>query len=230
MQESFVHKNVSIKLQYTESLYVSPFSLFLEENIPDNLQGLTICDFGAGTGIIGMAGILNGSTDVVFIEKFDEHLDICSRNVRDNFSTNGDLSISIGKICPEGINFDYIFCNPASLPSFVGNDPFFYGGEFGLDMINEVIRFSDKHLKSEGHLYLLVTSILPLKMIKNSIINSGFEYKIKNKTTIPFRPHYQGIAEWVDKNNATIGNEGGYYIKKCSNYYEDIQLFDIVRV
>jgi len=197
--------------------------------MPGDLCEKTICDFGAGTGIVGIAGVLNGSTDVVFLEDFDEYLEICQSNVHTNLSSTSDLSVFVGKTCPVEKRFDYIFCNPASLPSYVGNDPFFDGGEHGLDMINEAMCFSRRHLKRDGRLYLLITSILPLNMVKNNITSHGFEYEVAGKTRIPFRHHYQGIAEWVNKNNAATGYEGGYYIKRPQGYYEEVQLFIMVK-
>lgn len=101
------------------------------------------------------------------------------------------------------------------------------GGKFGLDMIMEVIDFSQKNLTDNGTLYMIVTGILPMNIIKEKIFSCGLKYTISAKREIPFRDHYSGIITWVDSLKEKYGEMS--YIYRNGQYYEELNLFEIVR-
>ena len=122
----------------------------------------------------------------------------------------------------ERVDYDYIFCNPASLLNIVGFETFYNGGKFGIDMIEEVIEFASAKLKNKGHLYILITSILPVSLILNLIKEKELEYKTINSIKLPFRKHYKNIKSWVDKIKQDYPE--AYYLIEDNTLFEEVIL------
>lgn len=214
-----------ICIQETECGYISPYSLFMIDNFPLNFSTYTkLCDYGAGTGILGIVASLYGVADITSIENNDE----CYSLMKSNYSTNiaSSVKLSFYKSETECLNsFDVIICNPASLPNFINSNSFCDGGVYGIDMILKVLDFASKHICKRGKLYIIITSILPLSVIKEKMLDLNLKYSIIATKVIPFREHYRGISDWVDQNQNRFPEM--YYINYNEKLYEELFLFEI---
>lgn len=220
-----LNKN-SIIIKEFDNAYVSPYSIFMLENfslIPST-KGY-ICDFGAGTGILGISAyLINKSQNIVFVEKENDVLELTKENSKTNISSleaeylNDWKHISKKKI-------DIILCNPASLPNIVQEGSFCCGGKYGLDMILEAVDFAKEKLTASGKLFIIITSILPRSIFFKKVISNDMTYKLISKKQIPFRSHYRGIKDWVDK----LKNEYPemYFIEENNTFFEELLLFEV---
>lgn len=228
MNRSIDLYNSSIHIKETTSCYVSPYSMFYLQHFPLIIQkNTTICDYGAGTGVLGIAATHYSPRKIVFLEKTASFRDVLQDNVYTNMDNKKcDYSI-VYNHADINESFDTILCNPASLPDICNPDEFCKGGEMGLDMIFEVISFSKEHLKPDGTLYLIVTSILPHSIIQSNLDSLDFKVETIAKEKIPFRSHYTGIKEWVDANSKAYP-EMSYY-EHNGFIYEELNLWKIQR-
>jgi len=124
------------------------------KNMPDTSNDMHICDFGAGTGYLSIVAALRGAKFVTAIEKDAEFRKLMLHN----FSLNSlDCKVEILESSEEFNSdgcLDYIFCNPACYPSIVGESSFYYAGDNGLDMIEEVFKGTSGNMVHEqplGH-------------------------------------------------------------------------------
>ena len=92
-------------------------------------------------------------------------------------------------------------------------------------MILQVGEFSSKHLKTDGKLFMIITSILPRSIVWNKFKNLGLRWNLVAEKEIAFREHYSGIREWVD-NLSKIYPEMKYYVND-GKIYEKIGLYEI---
>lgn len=205
--------------------YVSPYSLFMVENFPLNFSDSTVlCDYGAGTGILGIVSSLYGVTDITSIENNEECFELLIENYKRNKINDKKLRfIKHNNQCEK--MFDVIVCNPASLPNVVNVNSFCNGGVFGIDMILEVLRFSFEHLIVGGKLFIVITSVLPLSLIKIEMKQLKLKYRIIDSKIIPFRTHYDGLAKWVDEKRKLFPEM--YYIKEGDKFFEELLLFEV---
>lgn len=214
-----------IHLLQSASGYVSPYSLFMLEKFPFNFSEDTrLCDYGAGTGILGIVAALYGVTKIASIENNDECFEIMKKNYKNNKIPDQELVyFKNAHACMN--QFDAIVCNPASLPDSINVNSFCNGGVYGIDMILEVLNFSSKQLVVGGKLFIIITSVLPLSLIKREMAKLNLKNKIISTKIIPFREHYKGLAEWVDEHQSTFPEM--YYIKKGTDLFEELLLFEI---
>lgn len=153
----YIYMNKKINIMECDNGYVSPYSYFLIENYPLNFNiSSYICDYGAGTGILGIIASLYNIKRITSIENNPRCFDLVINNYKNNNLYDGNLFYIDEEKCVE--KFDSIICNPASLPMCISENSFCCGGELGLDMIFNVINFSKKHLSINGKLYIIVTS------------------------------------------------------------------------
>ena len=181
--------------------YISPWSEFMLQAMPNNLQNTTVCDYGSGTGILGIVSIFKGASHVIAIEKDAtfRFRTLTTKNYEHNF-LNNRLKIYDSSTLLSGTEFiDYIFCNPACYPSSVGMDSFFHAGEMGIDMICEVFSFASKALKKTGHLYILIPSILPSSLIFEKLHTLNLHAKTTDSIYVPLRMNLVcAITKWVN--------------------------------
>lgn len=208
-------------------MYVSPYSMFMIENYPLNLRSSkSICDFGSGTGVLGIVASVFNSNKIVSIEKDKEAIRLSMQNYSNNVDKKCNAQFFNNTFdCHE--LFDTIICNPASLPDIADVDTFCDGGALGMDMILEAIEFANKHLSENGRLYIIITSILPRSIAECRVKQNGMVYSIYAKKIIPFRNHYKNITEWVD--NLKTDYKEMYYLKIDNNYYEELFLWEIYK-
>ena len=224
----FIFNNVVCSIEETEECYVSPWSETIISAMPDELNGMTVCDYGAGTGIIAIKSVLTGAKCVTAIENDSNFRELLYQNIKKN---NLDNKIDVMPTSQSVTNvgfYDYIVCNPACYPSLVGTSSFYHGGEMGTDMIHEVFLFASKTLKSDGHLLILIPSILPTSLVMNSLNELGMCAKLANdsENLVPLRKSLVSkLIHWVDINKE-IYPEMNYY-KKNSEFYEKVYLYNI---
>ena len=122
--------------------------------------------------------------------------------------------------------FDYIFCNPACYPSIVGESSFYYAGDNGLDMIEEVFNFAKRTLKKSGNLFLLLPSVSPASVAFEHLNKLNFSKKFIASTYVILREHLsEKIRNWVDVKSKNYPEM--QYFMENDNYCERVDLFDI---
>lgn len=217
------------RLSFSESeqAYVSPYSSFFLDHLHGIVApGLEVCDYGAGTGILGIAATVNTCLKrVCFVEKNVAVQSVLIDNTKRNLKhTPYEIHKNVADISSQ---FDVILCNPASLPNCVDVDPFCDGGELGIDMILEVIDFATRFLRNDGVLFLIVTKLLPMSLIISKLQQDNLSFEVIAEKTIPFRRHYDGIAEWVDRQKSKYNEMS--YISYGKQFFEVLQLLKIKR-
>jgi methylase of polypeptide subunit release factors len=220
--------NISVSIIENDSAYISPYTEFLVNNIPC-VKNYTICDYGTGTGIIGVVSNLLGANKIYCIEPNLDSIQLAKTNVEKNelcFESFIFTTSKYDKILHD-VSFNYIFCNPASLPDIAGCNSFYNGGKLGLDMILEVIEFASGHLSNNGRLFLLLTSILPTSIVMEKLQDAGLNYEVVSSFQTIFREHYNKIQTWVD--NMSLYYPEMYYSKIGDVLYEEVKLLSIHR-
>lgn len=208
---------------------VSNYSNFLISNMPSTLEGKVVCDYGSGTGVVGLCACVKGADKVVAIEINPHFRELTMNNTKLN-SKQHLIELYENKDDFEKRSnclFDFIFCNPASLPKLAGSSSFYNGGEFGLDMILEVVNFTSSFLKKDGHLIILVTSILPTSLFFEELSQLKMNHTILNTVDLKFREHYKGIQLWVDENQ--IQYPEMQYFNSNGVLHERVIAYDVVK-
>jgi tRNA1(Val) A37 N6-methylase TrmN6 len=218
---------VSIPINEIEGIcYVSTWSKFFISKIPTVLDDMVVCDYGAGTGIIGIVAALNGAKIVEVIERDKSFELIMEQNYKQNHVSEKIHVLDADDKEVRANYYDYIFCNPSCYPSIIGNDSFFCAGELGLDMINEVILYASKSLKDTGHLYILIPSLSPISLVYDYLESLGLHAKKVDSTFVAFRKHLcDNLKKWIDDNKHSYP-EICYYRKK-HEFFEKVVLYDI---
>ena len=208
--------------------YVSPYSIFMLEQYPLNIvPAASICDLGAGTGILGLVASTLKPRNITMIENNDDCFNVMQRNIVSN-QIPPEIEINCHKSVDDcSGEFDSIICNPASLPNFINANSFCDGGILGIDMIMLAVDFANERLSASGKMYIIITGVLPRQPIEEKIYSLGLQYKIVAKKVIPFRSHYAGIKEWVDKLKSQYNEM--YYIIRDGQVYEELLLWEIKR-
>lgn len=222
----YLFRNKKFNICECSEGYVSPYSQFMIENYPLNFYSSnTLCDFGAGTGVLGIIASLYNFKRIVSIENNIHCYDLLVKNYELNHIKSKKVFLKDSSQCTEC--FDTIICNPASLPNVLEVNSFCDGGILGIDMILNVLEFASHHLTSCGRLFIIVTGILPYNLIIDKVKYLGFEYRIIAKKVIPFREHYKGVTTWVDSLKTTYKEM--YYINDGNNLCEELMLWEIWR-
>lgn len=222
----YEYKSKKFIIEENDSAYVSPYSVFFVDNFEKIMPNARkICDFGAGTGVVGIVASSYSVERIYSIEPQTKAFDLLIKNVKKNHLEQLFQYAHRETECSD--LFDTIVCNPASLPNITNVNSFCDGGELGLDMINEVIEFSQNHLTKNGKLFIIITGILPVSLIKKKIFSCDMEYRIISKKTIEFREHYSAIKNWVDDMKRIYSEMR--YISSAGKLYEELFLFEIRR-
>lgn len=226
--KNYTYHEKSFSFIETKDAYITPYSLFMLENYPLNIQQhYSICDYGAGTGILGIVASYHNPARIVFIETNESSHTLIQKNYELNNKEN-NTTVEIVQTSNECHNlFDTIVCNPASLPDFINAGSFCNGGPLGLDMILSAGEFAANYLKPDGKLYIIITSLLPTSIIWNEFERIGLTWREMARKRIQFREHYSGIREWVDKLHS-IYPEMRYY-EENKHLFECLSLYEISR-
>ena len=227
MRKIIINKR-SLSFSESEQAYISPYSSFFLEHLPGIVApGLEVCDYGAGTGILGIVATIDTRLKrVCFVEKNVAVKSVLIDNTKRNLKhTPYEIHENVADISSR--QFDMILCNPASLPNCVNVNPFCDGGKLGIDMILEVIDFATGSLRNDGVLFLIVTKLLPMSLIISKLQQYNLSFEVIAEKTIPFRRHYDGIVEWVDREKSKYNEMS--YISDGKQFFEVLQLLKIKR-
>ena len=219
-----------LNIQEYNDVYVSNYSDLLINSLPSSLDGKIVCDYGSGTGVITLCSCAKGANKVIAIEIDKRYRELTEKNIADNVNPRiVELYASAKEFMDaSACFFDYIFCNPASLPSIVGDDSFYNGGEFGLDMILEVVNFTNGRLTKNGHLIILITSIIPTSIFHDELQKLNLKCSVLNFADFRFREHYKNIKSWVDDNQSDYPEM--LYIENSGFLFEKVIVYDVQRM
>ncbi len=206
---------------------ITPYSLFLADCISEeNFIHKRICDFGCGTGVIGLAVAAGAECEVIGLDIEQESLQLSEANREINrirnisFYENEDYKLSVfNSSSIEENQFDYILSNPASLP-VPDNLPglsFSNGGNDGSAMIRELILFASTDLKVGGQLLFLHTSLTSITRTLEFLDSMNFEVTIEYVLQLEFRESYDQLVEHILK---LRDQDSAFFFENSSSKYE----------
>jgi len=182
-----------------------------------------VCDFGCGTGVIGLNIRTMFNCEVIGLDIVPEAIQLS----RDNALRNrlGDCQFHTVKTFRSNptyqtpaFKFDYIISNPASIPSppSVEQNPFINGGIDGDLMIVDLIQLANSHLAQNGQVIFLHTSLAPLHKTLRYLDESGYEVCIEELKQLEFRSQYKPCEQHLEcfrekKMNFFFENRGKRY-------------------
>ncbi len=151
--------------------------------IPKNAVCL---DLGCGTGIQGITMALLGAKSVTFCDQNPLALENAKQNKKLNHLTcetkfiQSDLFENISE------KFDVITFNPPYVPSekikWIDTD----GGKKGRIVLDRFLDKIEKHLKPNGQVFFLQTSLNETNPTEKKLKQNGFEFEIVNKQKLFF--------------------------------------------
>ena len=187
----------------TEKIRVTRYSEFLLlylENLDFSHQ--RICDFGCGTGVLGIYAAKRGAHSVTGFDIDPDAIDLSKENIALNDCSNFQPHLIDDSVIDE--QYDFIISNPASLPTVkASGKEFFSGGIYGIEMIQDLFDFSVTKLKKDGRIFFLQTSLSSINKAANYAHNKGFNYKIIGVFQTEIRDHYQEFWHRVEHNKRT---------------------------
>ena len=164
-------------------------SFLLVEAVKEYAKG-TVLDIGTGTGIQAITAKKNKKvTSVVATDINNQAL---NRVKQERITVRrSDIFSNIKE------RFTTIICNPPYLPQDTGiDDPAIYGGGKGYEFIARLLANTSKHLKPEGQLLLLFSSLTNKKKVDELITLYGFEKeKITEKRLFAETLYVYGIKK-----------------------------------
>ncbi|MEM6891329.1 MAG: methyltransferase [Pseudomonadota bacterium] len=190
----------------SQEVGVTRYSKFLLDCLRDlPIAGKKACDFGSGTGVIGIGLFELGASEVVFVEPYETAQALTVRNA-ELFLPNNQTWSLIANVdeLPKSSwgTFECMVSNPSSLPTTQTNNnsgQFYAGGPLGLDMINDMIEASKRLLTPGGTLYFLLTTLSDYKTVLRSIGKDFSHVEVCNVVQFDFRPHYQDHEEYWER-------------------------------
>lgn len=132
--------------------------------------GNKVLEIGTGPGIVAIHCAKLGS-QVTATDINDNALKTAKINA-DNLNIKFIKSNLFENIAGK---FDTILFNPPYLPGEYKKDPAIYGGETGTDIINQFLSDAKKHLKSDGEIYIILSSYNDIQMLINKHNYYSFE-------------------------------------------------------
>ena len=198
----------------------SEFLLLYLENL--NFSEARICDFGCGTGVLGIYAAKRGAKKVTGFDIDPEAIDLSRKNI--NLNDCSQFESHLIEIANIDEKYDIVLSNPASLPTqkSAGKE-FFSGGIYGIDMIQDLFVFCQKYLEKEGRVFFLQTSLSSINKSANYANDKGFNYKIIGVFQTEIRDHYQEFWHRVEKNR---GTGDAHYLEINGTYSEIVYLVE----
>ncbi|WP_299377689.1 50S ribosomal protein L11 methyltransferase [uncultured Kiloniella sp.] len=187
----------------TEKIRVTRYSEFLLLYL-ENLEfsHRRICDFGCGTGVLGIYAAKRGAHSVTGFDIDPDAIDLSKENIALNDCSHFQPYLIDDSVIDE--TYDFIISNPASLPTVkASGKEFFSGGIYGIEMIQDLFDFSVTKLKKDGRIFFLQTSLSSINKAANYAHNKGFNYKIIGVFQTDIRDHYQEFWHRVEHNQRT---------------------------
>ncbi|MFH0781532.1 MAG: methyltransferase [Pseudomonadota bacterium] len=200
---------------------VTPYSIFLLSCLTsENFSGKTICDFGCGTGVIGLNIIANYKCNMIGIDVVQSAVELSRQNAQKN-GVEGAQFLTVEEFYTSPIysSFDYIISNPASIPTppTVEYNPFMDGGEEGDKMIVQMFQLANTFLKPDGQVLFLHTSLVSLQKTVQYLDKNGFMVSVENIKQMEFRSYYRSYEYYWD----SLRNKGqSFFFENGGKRYE----------
>jgi release factor glutamine methyltransferase len=154
------------------------------------ISGGAVLDVGTGTGFLALHAAKNADK-VLGVDINPRAVELARRNAERNRIKNArfmdsDLFDNVAD------RFDAIIFNPPYVQGNPGSDVerAWYGGVDGADVIRAFIMGAGHHLKPEGRVYLLLSSLNDLNAILDSFSRQGFEADVIASQNLFFETLY----------------------------------------
>jgi len=180
----------NLVLETSEDVYEPAEDSFL---LADNIRvnGGNVLDIGTGTGIQALAAA-RFAEHVVGVDVNPAAVELAKRNAEANGIRNAEFRLSDLFSDVKG-RFDLIISNPPYLPVDEDREPVtgdivksWAGGRQGTELINRLVDEAKDHLKKEGRLLLLVSSVNEPEEVMGRMRKRGYEPTVLAKRRIFF--------------------------------------------
>lgn len=210
LQELGILENDKIRVtRYSE------FLLLYLENI--DFKNEKTCDFGCGTGVLGIYADKRGAKQVTGLDIDPAAIELSKENIILNNCSNFETHLI--ETADLDQKYDLILSNPASLPTPKSEGKeFFSGGIYGIDMIEDLFDFCQTDLEQGGQIFFLQTSLSSVNKAANYAHEKGFSYKIIGVFQTEIRDHYHEFWHRVEKNRST----GDAHFVEIKGVYSEI--------
>jgi len=167
--------------------------------LADNLEvenGDMVLDMGTGTGILALS-VAKKAKNVLAVDINPKAIEIARENSTLNKIENIEFRISdlFGNI-KKNEKFDLIIFNPPYLPvdekDMLGRS--WSGGEKGREIIEKFLKSASDHLKKNGRIQLVVSSLNDLDKIRKKLKEKNFEFEILARKKLWFEEIYVLLA------------------------------------
>jgi len=163
-------------------------SFLIEKEVLNRARGKRVLDMGSGSGILALAAIEAGASEVLCVDIDSESVEFLSR--KGLSVVKSDLFERI-----EG-KWDLIVFNPPYLPADLREDlesgRITSGGKKGDEIIVRFLNHAGKYLNDNGKILIVVSSLTPLERIKKTLWEKDFVYeKIAEKKIF-----MEGLEVW----------------------------------
>ncbi len=212
-----------LRILESEKIRVTRYSEFLLlylENLDFN--DAHICDFGCGTGVLGIYAAKRGAKQITGLDIDPDAIRLSQENINLNDCPN--FKPHLVETADLNEKYTLILSNPASLPTqkSAGKE-FFSGGIYGIDMIKDLFDFCQTNLEENGQVFFLQTSLSSINRSANYARSKGFNYKIIGVFQTEIRDHYQEFWHRVEKNRNT---GDAHYLEIDGTYSEIVYLVE----
>ena len=175
-----------IQLEVPENVYYPREDSILMAKALENLEikGKSVLEVGCGSGFLSIIAAKNGA-HVTAVDINAEAVKTAKANAEANGcnieTIQSDLFSSVkGK-------FDLIIFNPPYLPVEAGeNDPTYAGGKSGREVIERFINMTNGHLKPNGRVLIVISSLTGKKEIIELLKKTGMTVSIIAREKIPW--------------------------------------------
>ncbi|MEK6855976.1 MAG: HemK2/MTQ2 family protein methyltransferase [Nanoarchaeota archaeon] len=155
-------------------------SFLLTKEVEKLSKGKKVLDMGTGSGIQAIVAKKTGAREVIAVD-----IDVNAVNYVKNLGIKTIKSDLFKKIKGK---FELIIFNPPYLPEDKVEDlesaRITSGGKNGDEIILRFLKECKSHLKSDGIILLLISSLTPKKRIDNLMKKINFKYEILQKQSL----------------------------------------------
>jgi release factor glutamine methyltransferase len=221
----FESRNDEIELRCDGVMAPSAYTRLLADHL-GRVDDREIVDVGTGSGVLGILAMLRGAARVYLSDINSHALRVAVANASHNGITRDVVALPAGPdltTLPEGLEADVIVSNPASLPMRrrdTSASPY-YAGPDGRDMIENIVRKARQHLKPNGRLLLVHTSLADRSKTDLLLESLGLVAAVVAEAVLPFRSFYD--RDWID---ALGGISSNLYHLRNGQPVEHVQVLE----
>jgi len=168
-------------------------SLLLEEYVKKYAKGKSVLDVGSGSGILAEAAVCNKAGSVLASDINPEAVDLIKSKRIPSIKSNLFEKIKS--------KFDLIIFNPPYLPRD-SREPkssqlVTTGGKGGDEIILRFLKQARSHIKNNGIILILLSSLTPRKRILKLLAEIGFKHKVVGSRKV----FMESLEVWEIKHN-----------------------------